>query len=430
MPQRLTEPSGMAQLEAARALKLARVAGQASLDGQRVLSSLTALDAWVQAHDYCAYDPGDGQMSYLRKLTFGQLPLERVLTAAVLRTPFNLRPLLGIRPHCSTKGVGYMAWGYVRLYRALGQTHHAEKARRCLDWLMAHRSDRYERFCWGNEFTFTTRAGRIPSGEPTIVWSGLIGQAFMEAYEAFGDLRYLDVAISTCEWMLSLPREQTSEGTCLSYVDFHQVSIHNSNMLGAALLARVGRAAGRTDFVSLARKAMLYSCARQNADGAWYYGELQKYHWIDNFHTGYNLDSLRRYQQASGSREFDDQLNRGFAYFRDTFFEPDGRPKYMHDRVLPTDIQCAAQSIDTLAYFSDLDPQALPLACTTAGWTIRHMQSPDGHFYYRDLGWKLIKTPMFHWGQATMFKALAHLFGRLRDSSTRSAPDTKTADPQ
>lgn len=428
MPRRLIGFDQMAQIESAVALKLAGVASDASLDAQAVFGSLTALDQWVQAHNYRAYDPGDGQMSYLRKLTFGRLSLERVLTAAVLRTPFNLRPLLGIRPHCSTKGMGYMAWGYVRLYRALGQAHHAELARQCLDWLMAHRSSESERFCWGNEFTFTTRAGRIPRGEPTIVWSGLIGQAFMEAYEAFGDPRYLEVATSTCEWMLSLPREKTKEGACLSYVAFHQVSIHNSNMLGAALLARVGSAAGRADFVSLAREAMLYSCTRQNADGAWFYGEAQKYHWIDNFHTGYNLDSLRRYQQASGSREFEDQLMRGLAYFRDTFFEPDGRPRYMHDRMLPTDIQCAAQSIDTLAYFPDLDPHALRLASATAAWTIRHMQSADGHFYYRDLGWKMIKTPMFHWGQATMFKALAHLFGRLHESGASNSCDTKTAD--
>jgi hypothetical protein len=401
---------------------LAAARGESSLDAEAVLRSLTMLDGWLRAHDYQAYDPGDGQMSYLRRLTFGRLPLERMLTAAVLRTPFNLRPLLGIRPHCSTKGMGYMAWGYVRLYRALRQVEHAESARRCLDWLMAHRSQGTERFCWGNEFTFTTRAGRIPRGEPTIVWSGLIGQTFMDAYEAFGDVRYLEVAISTCEWMLSLPREQTRQGLCLSYVAFHQVSIHNSNMLGGALLARVGRAAARADFLALAREAMLYSCSRQNADGAWYYGESPKYHWIDNFHTGYNLDSLRRYQQGSGNSEFAPQLTLGFAYFRDTFFEPDGRPRYMHDRVMPTDIQCAAQSIDTLVYFSDLDPRALQLACRTAAWTILHMQSPHGHFYYRDLGWKMIETPMFHWGQGTMFKALAHLFGRLRQTGPRGDP--------
>jgi len=35
------------------------------------------------------------------------------------------------------------------------------------------------------------------------------------------------------------------------------------------------------------------------------------------------------------------------------------------------------------------------------------MQAPDGHFCYRHLGWTTVKTPMLHWGQGTMVKALA-----------------------
>jgi hypothetical protein len=41
------------------------------------------------------------------------------------------------------------------------------------------------------------------------------------------------------------------------------------------------------------------------------------------------------------------------------------------------------------------------------------MQDPDGHFYYRDLGWIMVKTPMLHWAQGTMFKALSHLLGKM-----------------
>jgi hypothetical protein len=48
------------------------------------------------------------------------------------------------------------------------------------------------------------------------------------------------------------------------------------------------------------------------------------------------------------------------------------------------------------------------------------MQDQQGFFYYRDLGWKIIRTPMFHWGQGTMFKALAHLQEKLQGSA-RSA---------
>lgn len=47
-------------------------------------------------------------------------------------------------------------------------------------------------------------------------------------------------------------------------------------------------------------------------------------------------------------------------------------------------------------------------------WTIEHLQDADGHFYCRDLGWIKVKTPMIHWGQGTMFKAMAVLLSVLR----------------
>ena len=158
---------------------------------------------------------------------------------------------------------------------------------------------------------------------------------------------------------------------------------------------------------------MTYSCARQNPDGAWYYGEEPMYHWIDNFHTGYNLDCLKRYMDKTGDTSFETNFRAGYKYYTGHFFEANGRPKYYHDKGRPVDIQCAAQSIDTLAFCSDIYPASLDLASKVALWTIGNMQAKDGHFYYRDLGWKKIKTPMFHWGQGTMFKALAHLVSKL-----------------
>lgn len=375
-------------------------------------SSVRSLAGWVEQHGYRAYDPGDGSLSFLRAFTFNIHLLERCLTAAVLRVPFNLRPLLGVKPHTSTKGHGYMAWGYLRMFKITGDPRHRDRCVACLDWLMQHKSPGYPQYCWGNDFSFSTRAGRIPRGEPTIVWSGLIGQAFLDAFETLGDPRYLEVVASVCEWILKLPRQQTPAGHCLSYVAFKQSSIHNSNMLGAALLGRWGALAKNAQALEVAREAMRYSCSRIENDGAWFYGEEPRYHWIDSFHTGYNLDSLKRYADSTGDRSFDGALHDGYDYFRRTFFEPDGRVRYYHNRLYPIDIQCIAQCIDTLAFFSDSDPAALPLAGRVADWGIRHMQDPDGHFYYRDLGWKKIRTPMYHWGQGTMFKALSHLLGR------------------
>ena len=44
---------------------------------------------------------------------------------------------------------------------------------------------------------------------------------------------------------------------------------------------------------------------------SWYYGETENYHWIDNFHTGYNLDSLKCYIDSTNDKTFEKHLFQG-----------------------------------------------------------------------------------------------------------------------
>jgi polysaccharide biosynthesis protein VpsJ len=103
-----------------------------------------------------------------------------------------------------------------------------------------------------------------------------------------------------------------------------------------------------------------------------------------------------------------------YEYWKRTFFLPDGAPKYYNNKILPFDIQCCSQAIDTLVFFSDRDPEAVALAIKVAQWTIKNMQDPSGYFYYRRYSPSLVnKTPTLHWGQATMLCALGGLYKHL-----------------
>lgn len=388
-----------------------------TLDAPSIRRSLHAVQEWVERRAYKGWDPGDGLTSWLRPVTRGNLFAERILQQLIWKSPVNLRPLLGVAPLESTKGRGFMAWGYLFLYAASGEEASLSKARLCLDWLMDHPSGAGPGLSWGNHFDFTTRSGRLPAHQPTIVWSSLSGQAFLEAYEQTCEARYLDAASAICEWILSLPREHTSSGSCLSYVAFKQNSVHNSNLLGAAMLARTWKHCRTQAYLDAAASAVTYTSTRQQPDGSWFYGDEPKYHWIDNFHTGYNLDSVKCFIESTGDETFRPHLDAGYAYYKNTFFLPDGTPRYYHGSTFPIDIQCAGQAIDTFSLFADDDPGALPQALLVASWTIRHMQDPRrGFFYYRRYPLFTAKTPYFHWGQATMFKALAHLLRRLAES--------------
>jgi rhamnogalacturonyl hydrolase YesR len=374
-----------------------------------VLQSLGRVARWVEDRDYRGYEPFDGLSSWVSPLTGGHELAGRILQQIVRQCPWNVRPVLGVGPKESTKGRGYMAWGYLMLYRATRESEYLDKATRCLEWLDQHKVERFQHHSWSNHYDFVGRGGLYTKNDPIIVWTSLIGHAYLEAFELTGDRQFLVIAESASRWVLDLPRERTSRGDCLSYLTDRQISVHNANMLGASLLARVARHTGSADCRQVARSAMEYSCSRQRPDGSWWYAEEPKFQWIDNFHTGYNLDSLRYYIDATGEEEFRPQLLEGLGFFKRHFIEASGRPKYYHTRTYPVDIQCAAQTIDTLALLADLDPECLMLATTVASWTIRHMQDARGFFYYRQYPLLTARTPMLHWGQATMFKALAHL---------------------
>ena len=389
--------------------------------------SLRRVEKWVESRGYRGYEPFDGLNSFLRPLTFGNLFADRLLQQLVRQSPINLRPLLGVKPNESTKGRGYMAWGYVTMLKLTGDPTYAVRATACLDWLMEHRAPGHAGYSWGNHFPFSSRVGRIPKLEPIIPWASLIGQAFLDGYEALGHEKYLNVAIGVCEWIKKVPRKHTETGVCLGYDIRRESTVHGASMLGAAMLARTAQITGDKSALDVAKQAMEYSCVRQNPDGSWPYSEEPNAMWIDNFHTGYNLDSLKCYIDSTNDQAYAGNLARGIAYFKDTFFEESGRPKYYHNRVFPVDIQCASQAIDTLALFSSAeDVGSLELAKKVARWTILNMQSTSGHFYYRQLPYATVKTPMLHWGQATMYRALTHLLFKMRQQRAATVPAIRT----
>ena len=108
-----------------------------------------------------------------------------------------------------------MAWGYLARFRATGRQVYKDKALRCLNWLDRNKSSRYKFHSWGNHFDFTSRSGRLPKLEPIIVWTSLIGHAYLDAYEMFKEERFVEIAKSITGWILDLPRG-AQNGTVLA----------------------------------------------------------------------------------------------------------------------------------------------------------------------------------------------------------------------
>src|SRR5208283_2291253 len=139
------------------------------------------LSDWLERNDYGGYDTFDGlNAKLLRPLTFNNKFLRIALQQGVRRFPINLRPLLGIPMSQSSKGMGFLAKGFIRLYAATGNTMWRQKAESALQWLVENVSPGYSGACWGNHFDYQSRTGYAPKGLPSVVWTSLIGHAFLD----------------------------------------------------------------------------------------------------------------------------------------------------------------------------------------------------------------------------------------------------------
>ena len=288
----------------------------------QLYQSIQRLSDWLERNDYSGYDTFDGlNARFARPLTFESKFLRTVLLQGVRRFPLNTRPLLGIQKSRSTKGMGFLARGFMRLHACTGDQIWRDKAEFALQWLIENQSKGYQGACWGNHFDYQSRGFYLPKGVPTLVWTSLIGHAFLDGYDQFKKEQYLQTAVSACEHILhDLKAYPDGEGACITYVPGLNSQVHNANTLGGSLLARTYSHTGNEEYRVLAQKAMQYTAQHQQADGSWWYGEKANLHWVDNFHTGYVLDCFKHYAENSGDDRFEQNMMRGYEYWKSTFF--------------------------------------------------------------------------------------------------------------
>ena len=105
--------------------------------------------------------------------------------------------------------------------------------------------------------------------------------------------------------------------------------------------------------------------------------------------------------------QFQQALERGYMYWKKSFFLADGWPKYYDYDPYPADAHAGASAIVTFLELGDLDPDSTKLAENVARWTITNLRDKQGFFYYQKRKFYSVKKPYMRWSQAWMLYGLA-----------------------
>ena len=384
---------------------------------------MSRLLGYCEKENWKGFDPYDGLNAPWAGVLSPAGKMGRILLIQLFkRSPINLRRLFLIKKDFNPKALGLFLSATVKLYRLSGDERYKRLSYRFIDYLVKHKSRDCCGACWGYNFDWQSRSFFLPKFTPTVVATSFIGNAFVDAYEVFGEDRFLNVARSSCDFVLNdLNRTHGKEGLCFNYSPLDRSIIHNANILGAHLLARMAQVTGEEKLKRIASDSVGFLARHQNPDGSWYYGENSHHHWIDNFHTGFVLDCI--YDCIDLIPRFDllPNVEKGLRFYADNFFLSDGTPKYYHDQVFPIDIHSCAQSIITLTKFSASGDRIKQLRDKVVTWMLNNMQDSSGYFYFQKRRFFTNKIAYMRWSQAWMLKALVTLI------TTRKGLDQRTS---
>jgi hypothetical protein len=364
---------------------------------------------YIEFADFKGYDPYDALKSpFLKLLSFNSKYFRIAFIQALKRLPINLRRPLGVKKGYNPKALGLFLWGYSKLYAKEKKEDYLGTIEQLLSVLHEFKSKGYSGSCWGYNFDWQSKAFFIPKYIPTIVNSSFIGHALIDTYLYTGNQNALEMAIPIKDFILNdLNRKEENGTLCFSYTPIDYYFVHNANLLGASLLIRLYKETGNELLKHTALSALAYSMKHQREDGSWFYAEKESGHWIDSFHTGFNLQSIKYFLDEGYGAEYTEGFDKGVRFYADNFFLVDGTPKYYHNKIYPIDIHSSAQAV---VFFSRLGDEYSQLTDRVLRWMVDNMMDKKGFFYFQKTRYYTNKIPYMRWSQAWAFHALTEYY--------------------
>jgi hypothetical protein len=390
---------------------------------ERLEEVLDALFAYSRSRSYRGNDKHDGLNSRLLMALFGFAKWPRILTTqAMMRSPVNLRPLLGVPPVYNPKGLALFSRALLDRYSYTQQAEHLAEAERLLALLLQLRSPgQWAGIAWGYHYPWQDLGFFAPTNTPNAVVTCFVCEAFLSAYRITGKTEYLNTVADAARFFMTdlTVLKDSEEELCLSYMPMSmQMRVMDVSILIGSVQAQLAELTKQNSYLTTSHRLVRYVVNQQTVDGAWYYTDPPAASPVkhDNYHTGFILDALWRYMRACNDYSYQDVYDRGLKFYADFLFESDGAPRWMSDRQYPYDIHGAAQGILTFARHRDSYPG---FAEKVAGWALNNMYSDEGRFFYQKTRYFTKKFTFLRWCNGWMAHALAALNKELLANNDR-----------
>jgi len=407
-------------------------------DGRLDLEPVAAA-IWRQCKEagFLGWDPYDGLKSRLLAPLLDHSRLLRLMVVqGVKRCPVNLRPLLDISPGLNPKGLALLLLATSRLPRlalaedrrqlaysmaalaSLPDSSPLFPGRKPWPGLATAFAERAPEVAgWGYDFPWQAKAFHQPAHGPTIVATSFV----VDAFTASGHAAAPAVVQAAAGFVRGhLHRHEDATGCCYSYSPQDRSRVFNASLFAGKILARAAQGAEPEVAAGLreeAARVVAYVIARQRADGSWIYGESDHWQWIDNFHTGFVLETILATADLLGEPgRWEEPLARGLDFYRTNLLGPDGTPYYHVGKRWPLDTHTVAQTVLTLLAFSDRDPSLVDQARRILEIGIQRLYDPARRGFLHQRGRVFTHRTIFlRWSQAWMLNAIsAYLAHRER----------------
>lgn len=414
----------------------AQQATAASAEVGSLQAAVQRFIGWLDRVGYASFDPYDiwGTRYGLaaRRLYYAKHPAGFLLTVPVLLMEILWPGLRGlwVRKDRYPTADAQLALAFLNLYRLGREVEHLERARALADDLLKSSIAGYHGHGWGYPFDWQHNKGLWERQTPYITATPYCYEVFVQLHEATGESRYLETAASITRFVeLDLQDTPTGpESAAGSYSPLDHTKVINASAYRAFVLFDAAERFGRPACARKARRNLNFILETQRPDGSWLYGldgPLDGF--IDHFHTCFVLKNLFKLNRQLRDPAVDQAVRRGWGYYRQHLFEPDGQPKSFaiqpRMQLMRLEMYNVAEAITLGVLLRDEVAGAFDLAQELAGRLVSRYQLPAGYFVTRVyLGGLQHTLPFLRWPQSQSFYALTNLLLALQ---SKPADDTK-----